>query len=443
MKLHPTLLIILLCFSFGNIVSAKDTDTTATIGKSYEDSLERIEKERVANETKFLKIRTEQLQALKKLFMDSGLLDESIFTDDLLKNKKPKGNAPSKVAAMLKSYENAVEGNRVKARKAICAAHKVARGQLEDLKKTLLKNGDLNGAKAVHEFLLTFNDTHDKEIHGDKDPFKKPTHEVVAKKDDKNKIDFVRGGRPVKVKYIGKKTNFGFGEDFKKGLKYLRANDVGNLLEWDCKLLAKQDFVMEGSMSITKTGGSAAAIILKRNMGKDYIGLDGKRGTIFTEGTFFGKTTIERPTPIKEGVPFTFSLKRKGDVLTLLIDGAVVLTKKFNAEVSSVSLSPHRSQMRVYNFSVSFPNEKDETSLIIEKLTARKFIHRQKFIYTFKQDMTFKMAKRFGTYEILDNGNKLVLTWKSDNNRKDYGTISDKQEIKLGRYPLLPMPNKR
>jgi hypothetical protein len=93
-----------------------------------------------------------------------------------------------------------------------------------------------------------------------------------------------------------------------------------------------------------------------------------------------------------------------------------------------------------YLVSAEEKSSEDKCTLAIERLSAHKFMHKKQWIYTFNADMTFQVdEERFGTYEILDNGTKIVLTWKSNNNRKEYGTINEQFEINLSESPLLPI----
>ena len=154
---------------------------------------------------------------------------------------------------------------------------------------------------------------------------------------------FVAAGKAVCAREVGNPWNRQAG--------FLEGSGLGNFL-YANRLLAGGDFCVRARLSLAGLDGTAAALVL----GDNHIGFDGQGRKLFVEGPTLGpgKFLDEAAAPIAPGRPFEVVLCRRGDALTVQIDGKEVWKGSFRpAEGGLIGLRPHRGTMRVYEFSAS------------------------------------------------------------------------------------------
>lgn len=125
----------------------------------------------------------------------------------------------------------------------------------------------------------------------------------------------------------------------------LVGSGVGNILRGGQKLGAG-DFTLQAELTIRKLAKSAASLVLNDS----HFGFEGGAGEMFTEGSLFGRQNLGAPV-VKEGVPFVVAAKRRGNQLTIDINGQTVVRSEFGADTPvTVGLRPWRSTMLVHRF---------------------------------------------------------------------------------------------
>ena len=119
----------------------------------------------------------------------------------------------------------------------------------------------------------------------------------------------------------------------------------GNVL-YAGKQCGPGDFQIHVRLTIDGLNKSAASVVINGS----HFGFEGNRGTMFTEGALFGSRDLGAPV-VNTGELFTFTARRRGDSLTIAIDGEPVLQGKLpTAHGVEVGLRPWRSTMRVVEF---------------------------------------------------------------------------------------------
>ena len=113
------------------------------------------------------------------------------------------------------------------------------------------------------------------------------------------------------------------------------------------KKLGPGNFTVRARLAIDGIDKSAAALVLNDS----FFGFEGKGDEMFVEGSLFGKKNLGDPV-VHEGKPFDLVVRRQGGKLTIEIDGKVAHRTDVDRKlVISVGLRPHRSRMRLFEFS--------------------------------------------------------------------------------------------
>merc|ERR1712204_72242 len=125
-----------------------------------------------------------------------------------------------------------------------------------------------------------------------------------------------------------------------------------SLLTWN-KSIGKADFKMNLDLKFQGLGATAATIMFSGS----HFGFDGGGSTIFVEGSMFGGTKILGPRTnygVVDGKMVNVQVERNDNNFKVTINGKVAYNNSnINASITSVSLRPHRSQMKAYKWIAS------------------------------------------------------------------------------------------
>lgn len=156
---------------------------------------------------------------------------------------------------------------------------------------------------------------------------------------------FVDGGVAKAVRVEGRAWVVGRG--------YLEGRGTGNYL-WAAKSLGPGDFRISAELEIRDLTRSAATVALGD---ESHFGFEGGHGRLFVEGPLFGAKRPKLPessAALSAGKRFQFQAARRGEELTVSIDGHELLRAKIGAEaLGPFGLRPWRSTMRVYRLAAA------------------------------------------------------------------------------------------
>jgi len=156
-------------------------------------------------------------------------------------------------------------------------------------------------------------------------------------------VSFVKEGRALCTTHSG--------DPWQSGRDSLQCTGRDNYL-WAGKDLGAGDFAVKVRLSLKVLEGTAASFLL----GGDHFGFDGRQGTLFVEGPWFGPTRTVGPNAgwIEAGAPFLFEAVRTGSDLAFRINGKEVCSLPYHADkVGPFGLRPWRSVMDVFDFCAS------------------------------------------------------------------------------------------
>jgi hypothetical protein len=181
----------------------------------------------------------------------------------------------------------------------------------------------------------------------------------VSASENHNRLSVIENGKAINAWFRGGKIE--------KKDAYIESGGQGSLVLSE-KTLAKGDFSIFAKLELKVSDGTAASFYFNGNN----FGFDGggrNKGKCFLEGHDVKPGKYElADIHIKPGVPFTFEMKRQGDVLSFFINGAKAgSTKIAPADYLLFGIRPHRNTIKIYDFYASgTPGEKANTAMFIK-----------------------------------------------------------------------------
>ena len=176
------------------------------------------------------------------------------------------------------------------------------------------------------------------------------------------------------------------------------------------------DVEVRVKMAIDNLTGSAASFSID---GNSHFGFEGASKKMYLSGHFFRYSKIDRDAPecIKSGKVFDFTVVRKGEMVTFLINGESILEVMDNRKtLGSVALRPVRSTMRIYDFSMksNFSSGLEDLAAkrkYFEKMAERPFIDisRETSRHAFVAKGTEEIYQGHPTTTQLDDGTILAV----------------------------------
>jgi hypothetical protein len=144
------------------------------------------------------------------------------------------------------------------------------------------------------------------------------------------------------------------GDKWKREASYIEGGGTNTRL--GCKkLFAGKDFIVKAELALTKLARTAASFqINESHFGFDGRGKDGPQ--LFVEGEDLSDFPIKLgPSPLQAGKKFKFLVKCNNRILSFFINDKLIKQIKLKKKTKRLSFCfrPHRSNMRIYSFSIS------------------------------------------------------------------------------------------
>jgi len=138
------------------------------------------------------------------------------------------------------------------------------------------------------------------------------------------------------------------GQPWNSTLRSLVGSGVGNLLFAEQQLGAG-DFAVTVRLQIHQLDKSDASLVLNDS----HFGFEGSQGEMFTHGDVFGRHELG-PAIVNNGRTFEVAVRRAGNRLLVAIDDQTIRAFDIDpATPVTVGLRPHRSIMRVFDFTLT------------------------------------------------------------------------------------------
>lgn len=154
-----------------------------------------------------------------------------------------------------------------------------------------------------------------------------------------------QGHEPTHYRRISRKMNPG------ESIGYIKGESARIVMIAD-REIGPGDFCVDGELTLDRLGDTAASL----EFGRDRFGFDGREGRLFLEGENFGEIRyFDRSSEIiREGLPFTFALRRRGKRLSVSVNKKKIVSVNDDSDrsVGTIGLRPLRNGIHVARFEI-------------------------------------------------------------------------------------------
>lgn len=155
-----------------------------------------------------------------------------------------------------------------------------------------------------------------------------------------------QGHEPTHYRRLAKDRSLG------RSVQYLKGDSARNVA-YAKQEVGQGDFAIAGEIMLDRLGDTAASL----EFGADRFGFDGREGCFFLEGGTFGEAQFFHRSAdiIREGDFFPFLLSRKGNSLSMKVNGSSIFSLRDDSgrPIGRIGLRPLRNGIRVKSFAIN------------------------------------------------------------------------------------------